>query len=79
MQFEKQISCYMAADFTAKKEICKPCLLVLYLCDECVDVCLHQTGSLKQNGNSVGEECVVQGREGKEGVSIQCQPEIGSN
>ena len=48
MQIEKQISCYMAADSTAKSEICKPYLLALYLRDERVNICLRQTGSLKQ-------------------------------
>lgn len=47
MQIEKQ-TCSMASDSTAKREICKPYPLAPYLGDECVDVCLHQTGSLKQ-------------------------------
>lgn len=46
MQINKQILFYMAADFTPT-EICKPYPLVLYLWDDCVDVCLHQTGSLR--------------------------------
>lgn len=55
MQIEKQ-ACYMASDSTTKSKICKPNLLVPYLWDECVDVCLHQTGSLKQQANRVGQE-----------------------
>lgn len=60
----------MAADSTAKREICKPYLLALYLWDERGDVCLCQTDSLKQYANRVGQERVTESRDVKEAVSV---------
>lgn len=54
MQIEKR-ACYLASDSIT----CKPNLLAPYLWDERVDVCLYQTGSLKQQGNRVGQEHIL--------------------